>query len=147
MFEQLLMYKYVQGLSKFPQSERKLLLMVNKHSFSNHSIIFMNTHSDLFPFQVVVWSFPSHTLILSHLLTHSLSLSLSLLLLLRSLAQLSQVGVLSKAVGMGTYVDSQWGLAQFSLPSEVPCLCAFLPDKKSIVGQPDISFNNKCTVL
>ena len=54
-----------------------------------------------------------------------------------SLAQLSQVGVLSKAVGMGAYVDSQWGLAQFSLPSEVPCLCAFLPDKKSVVGISD----------
>ena len=52
-----------------------------------------------------------------------------------SLAQLSQVGVLSKAVGMGTYVDSQWGLAQFSLPSEVPCLCAFLPDRKSVIGE------------
>ena len=52
-------------------------------------------------------------------------------------ALLSQVGVLSKAVGMGAYVDSQWRLAQFSLPSEVPCLCAFLPDKKSVVGMSD----------
>ena len=52
-----------------------------------------------------------------------------------SLAQLSQVGMLSKAVGMGTYVDSQWGLAQFSLPSEVPCLCAFLPDRKCVIGE------------
>ena len=62
---------------------------------------------------------------------------LSLNAVCSSLAQLSQVGVLSKAVGMGAYVDSQWGLAQFSLPSEVPCLCAFLPDKKSVVGMSD----------
>ena len=36
---------------------------------------------------------------------------------------------------MGPYVDSQWGLAQFSLPNESPCVCAFIGDKKSVVGE------------
>ena len=36
---------------------------------------------------------------------------------------------------MGPYVDSQWGLAQFSLPNESLCVCAFIGDKKSVVGE------------
>jgi len=29
----------------------------------------------------------------------------------------------------GTYVDSMWGVAQFSLSNESPCTCAFVGDK------------------
>lgn len=47
-------------------------------------------------------------------------------------SSLAQVGLLSKAVG--TYMDSQWGMAQFSLTSESPCVCAFVGDKKSVVA-------------
>ncbi|XP_064403806.1 WD repeat domain phosphoinositide-interacting protein 4-like isoform X2 [Halichondria panicea] len=46
-----------------------------------------------------------------------------------SLAQVSLLGMT-----MGPYVDSQWGLAQFSLPNESPCVCAFIGDKKSVVA-------------
>ena len=35
----------------------------------------------------------------------------------------------------GTYVDSMWGVAQFSLSNESPCTCAFVGDKKSVVGK------------
>ena len=38
-------------------------------------------------------------------------------------------------MAMGPYVDSQWGLAHFSLPNESPCVCAFIGDRKSVVGK------------
>ena len=44
---------------------------------------------------------------------------------------LANVGLLS----MGSYVDSQWGVAQFSLPNESPCVCAFVGDRKSVIGE------------
>ena len=34
---------------------------------------------------------------------------------------------------MSTYTNSQWGLAQFTLPKEGHCVCAF-SDNKSAVG-------------
>ena len=49
-----------------------------------------------------------------------------------SLAQVG-IGQLSKTVG--TYVDSQWDCAQFVLPSEIPCLCFFTSDTRSIIGE------------
>ena len=45
---------------------------------------------------------------------------------------LSAVGLLSRAVS--SYTESQWGLAQFSLPKEGQCVCAF-SGSKSVVGQ------------
>ena len=49
-----------------------------------------------------------------------------------SLAQVG-IGQLSKTVG--TYVDSQWDCAQFVLPSEIPCLCFFISDTRSVIGE------------
>ena len=46
---------------------------------------------------------------------------------------LAQVGLLGMA--MGPYVDSTWGVAQFSVPNETPCMCAFVGDKKTVVGK------------
>ena len=46
---------------------------------------------------------------------------------------LAQVGLLGMA--MGPYVDSTWGVAQFSVPNETPCMCAFIGDKKTVVGE------------
>ncbi len=46
---------------------------------------------------------------------------------------LAQVGMLG--ISMGSYVESMWGVAQFSLPSETPCICAFVGDKNSVVGK------------
>ena len=40
-------------------------------------------------------------------------------------------------MAMGPYVDSQWGLAHFSLPNESPCVCAFIGDRKSVVGKSE----------
>ena len=51
-----------------------------------------------------------------------------------SLSSLAQVGLLG-AYTAGTYVDSMWGVAQFSLSNESPCMCAFVGDKKSVVGE------------
>lgn len=42
--------------------------------------------------------------------------------------RLAQVGL------FGAYGESLWGLAQFTLPTESSCLCAFGADNKSIVG-------------
>ena len=53
-----------------------------------------------------------------------------------SLAQVG-IGQLSKTVG--TYVDSQWDCAQFVLPSEIPCLCFFTSDTRSIIGESPLS--------
>jgi len=50
------------------------------------------------------------------------------------LPSLAQVGLLG-ACTAGTYVDSMWGVAQFSLSNESPCTCAILGDKKSVVGR------------
>ena len=46
---------------------------------------------------------------------------------------LAQVGIFGKAIG--SYVESQWGLAQFALPNESPCSCAFVGDKRTVVGE------------
>lgn len=34
---------------------------------------------------------------------------------------------LSKMAFLGQYVESQWALANFTIPSECPCICAFGP--------------------
>ena len=44
------------------------------------------------------------------------------------LPSLAQVGLLG-AYTAGTYVDSMWGVAQFSLSNKSPCTCAFVGDK------------------
>lgn len=61
-----------------------------------------------------------------------------------SLSSLAQVGLLG-AYTAGTYVDSMWGVAQFSLSNESPCMCAFVGDKKSVVGEC-CPLENKCIV-
>ena len=58
------------------------------------------------------------------------------------LPSLAQVGLLG-AYTAGTYVDSMWGVAQFSLSNESPCMCAFVGDKKSVVGEC-CPLENKC---
>ena len=47
------------------------------------------------------------------------------------LCSLASVGLL----GVVSYMESQWGVAQFSLPNESPCICAFVGDRKSVVGR------------
>ena len=37
-----------------------------------------------------------------------------------------------------------WGVAQFSLSNESPCMCAFVGDKKSVVGERR-PLENECT--
>ena len=59
------------------------------------------------------------------------------------LPSLAQVGLLG-AYTAGTYVDSMWGVAQFSLSNESPCMCAFVGDKKSVVGER-CPLENECT--
>ena len=51
--------------------------------------------------------------------------------ILKTYSSLANVGILR----MGSYVESQWGVAQFSLPNESPCICAFVGDRKSVVGE------------
>lgn len=46
----------------------------------------------------------------------------------------AHISLLGRA--LGSYVDSQWGLALFSVPNESPCVCAFLGDRKTVVGKP-----------
>ena len=41
-------------------------------------------------------------------------------------------------------MDSMWGVAQFSLSNESPCMCAFVGDKKSVVGEHR-PLENECT--
>ena len=55
---------------------------------------------------------------------------------------LAQVGLLG--VAMVPYVDSTWGVAHFSVPNESPCMCAFVGDKKTVVGKWG-SFNDRPT--
>ena len=45
---------------------------------------------------------------------------------------------------MVPYVDSTWGVAHFSVPNESPCMCAFVGDKKTVVGKGE-SVVSKCT--
>ena len=40
---------------------------------------------------------------------------------------------LSKMSFLGQYVESQWALANFTVPSECPCICAFGPSN-SVIG-------------
>ena len=35
---------------------------------------------------------------------------------------------------LGPYVESQWGLANFTVPSECPCICAF-GSQHSVIGE------------
>jgi len=35
---------------------------------------------------------------------------------------------------LGQYVESQWGLANFTVPAEQPCICAF-GSGSSVVGE------------
>ena len=42
----------------------------------------------------------------------------------------------------GQYVESQWGLASFSVAAELPCICAFV-SSNSVVGKLDLSFTFK----
>ena len=35
---------------------------------------------------------------------------------------------------LGQYVESQWGLANFTVPAEQPCICAF-GSGSSVVGK------------
>ncbi|KAL5503232.1 hypothetical protein EMCRGX_G010150 [Ephydatia muelleri] len=44
----------------------------------------------------------------------------------------AHISLLGRA--LGSYVDSQWGLALFSVPNESPCVCAFLGDRKTVVA-------------
>ena len=53
---------------------------------------------------------------------------------LPSLPSLAQVGLLG-AYTAGTYVDSMWGVAQFSLSNESPCTCSFVGHKKTLAGK------------
>jgi hypothetical protein len=36
---------------------------------------------------------------------------------------------------LGQYVESQWALANFTVPSECPCICAFGPGNSVIGGK------------
>ncbi|XP_065910164.1 WD repeat domain phosphoinositide-interacting protein 4-like [Dysidea avara] len=47
---------------------------------------------------------------------------------LNTKSKLAQVGL------FGAYSESLWGLAQFTIPNESPCLCAFGSDNKSVVA-------------
>ena len=40
---------------------------------------------------------------------------------------------LAKMGFLGQYVESQWGLANFTVPAEQPCICAF-GSGSSVVG-------------
>lgn len=51
-----------------------------------------------------------------------------LLLLLLLFVSLAKMGFL------GQYVESQWGLANFTVPAELPCICAF-GSGSSVVGE------------
>jgi len=41
---------------------------------------------------------------------------------------------LSKVGFLGQYVESQWGLASFTVPAEVACICAF-GQASSVIGK------------
>lgn len=41
---------------------------------------------------------------------------------------------LAKMGFLGQYVESQWGLANFTVPAELPCICAF-GSGSSVVGE------------
>ena len=44
-------------------------------------------------------------------------------------------------------MDSMWGVAQFSLSNESPCTCAFVGDKKSVVGKCWPSTDIICPII
>ena len=41
---------------------------------------------------------------------------------------------------LGNYIESQWALANFTVPPECACICAFGSNKSSVVGTKDITF-------
>ena len=41
---------------------------------------------------------------------------------------------------LGQYVESQWGLANFTVPAECACICAFGPGN-SVIGKETASRN------
>lgn len=52
-----------------------------------------------------------------------------------SVFSLAQVGISQLSKTVGTYIDSQWDCTQFTLPSEIPCLCTFTADTRSVIGR------------
>ena len=53
---------------------------------------------------------------------------------------------------LGNYIESQWALANFTVPPECACICAFGSNKSSVVGMKDLTFylvdqNNSQTIL
>lgn len=36
---------------------------------------------------------------------------------------------------LGNYIESQWALANFTVPPECACICAFGSNKASVVGK------------
>ena len=40
---------------------------------------------------------------------------------------------------LGNYIESQWALANFTVPPECACICAFGSNKSSVVGKIPIS--------
>lgn len=36
---------------------------------------------------------------------------------------------------LGQYVESQWGLANFTVPAECACICAFGPPANSVISK------------
>ncbi|XP_046844608.1 WD repeat domain phosphoinositide-interacting protein 4-like [Xenia sp. Carnegie-2017] len=47
---------------------------------------------------------------------------------------LNKRSTLSKMAFLGQYVESQWALANFTIPSECPCICAFGPFPNSVIA-------------
>jgi hypothetical protein len=42
---------------------------------------------------------------------------------------------------LGSYVESQWGLANFTVAAECACVCAFAPNNAVIGERPAYSLN------
>ena len=42
---------------------------------------------------------------------------------------------LNKMSFLGNYIESQWALANFTVPPECACICAFGSNKSSVVGK------------
>lgn len=40
---------------------------------------------------------------------------------------------------LGNYIESQWALANFTVPPECACICAFGSNKSSVVGRKPLS--------
>ncbi len=56
-----------------------------------------------------------------------------IMLHLFSLANVGLTQVLGKNVGT-SYIESQWDLTHFTVQSETPCVCGFLPNRKAVIG-------------